>query len=148
MNGRIYESGGGNMAKGKDFGERVRGRLKALGYVKNGRLDVNGFSVEKGYIPSYVYRWAKGEVPRGQALIRFARDLKVSPEELLGPPPPPPKRTPHPITGGADVPGTPPPPNYFDEVRRITEAVPDAGRRPRLISLVRATEAEGRGTTE
>jgi hypothetical protein len=89
------------MAKAKDFGDRVRERLRALGYVKNGRLDVNGFSVEKGYIPSYVYRWSKGEVPRGQALIRFARDLKASPEELLGPPPPPPKRTPQPIAGGA-----------------------------------------------
>jgi len=94
------------MAKAKDFGERVRERLKALGYVKNGHLDVNGFSVEKGYIPSYVYRWSKGEVPRGQALIRLARDLGCSPESLLGPPPPPPKRTPHPITGGSD-PGDP-----------------------------------------
>ena len=95
------------MAKAKDFGERVRDRLRALGYVKNGRLDVNGFSVEKGYIPSYVYRWAKGEVPRGPALLRFARDLKASPEELLGPPPPPPRRMPHPIAGASDGPLTP-----------------------------------------
>lgn len=82
------------MAKVKDFGDRVRDRLKALGYVKNGRLDINGFSVEHGYVPSYVYRWSKGQVPRGQALIRLSRDLKASPEDLLGPPSPPPKRTP------------------------------------------------------
>ena len=40
------------MAKVKDFGDRVRDRLKALGYVKNGRLDINGFSIDHGYIPS------------------------------------------------------------------------------------------------
>lgn len=107
------------MAKAKDFGERVRERLKALGYVKNGRLDVNGFSVEKGYIPSYVYRWSKGEVPRGQALIRLARDLKASPEDLLGPPPPPPKRLPHPIAGGSSEGGTSPLPNLLKDIPLI-----------------------------
>ena len=73
------------MAKVKDFGDRVRDRLKALGYVKNGRLDINGFSLDHGYIPSYVYRWSKGQVPRGQALIRFSRDLKASPEDFSAP---------------------------------------------------------------
>jgi hypothetical protein len=98
----LFFGEGLGVAKVKGFGDQVRERLRALGYVKNGKLDINGFSVDHGYIPSYVYRWAKGQVPRGQTLIRLSRDLKASPEDLLGPPPPPPKRTPHPIAGGSD----------------------------------------------
>lgn len=65
------------------FGHRVTERLRALGYWKDGRPDIGRFSTEKGYIPSYVYRWRAGEVPRGVMLFRLAADLGLSAEALL-----------------------------------------------------------------
>jgi hypothetical protein len=70
-----------------EFGERVRGRLKALGYWKDDRPDVGRFSLDRGYIPSYIYRWVAGQVPRGASLLRLAADLGVSVEWLLAVPP-------------------------------------------------------------
>jgi len=72
------------MAKAKGFGDRVRERLRALGYWKNGKPDIIRFSVERGYPASYVYRWAAGQVPRGPALFRLAKDLEIAPDWLLG----------------------------------------------------------------
>jgi hypothetical protein len=96
------------MGKPLGFGDRVRAQLRLLGYWKNGKPDINRFSVEHGYIPSYVYRWAKGEVPRGVALLRFARDLHASPESLLGLEPALTRRqhVHHPIAGGSGEAGT------------------------------------------
>lgn len=74
------------MAKTPDFGARVQERLKALGYWKNGRPDVGRFSEERGYIPSYVYRWISGETPRGWRLVKLATDLEVDAAWLVPPP--------------------------------------------------------------
>ena len=75
------------MAKTPGLSERVRGRFQELGYWKDGRPDVGRFCEEYGYQSSYVYRWLRGETPRGIRLIRLARDLGVSVEWLLGSPP-------------------------------------------------------------
>jgi hypothetical protein len=108
------------MRKPKGFGDRVREQLRLLGYWKNGRPDINRFCIEHGYIPSYVYRWAKGEVPRGVALLRFARDLEASPETLLGLEPAP-RRYIHPIAGGSGEAGTRP-------LAKLAEVLPLIGR--------------------
>ena len=40
--------------------------------------------MENGYLPSYVYRWLRGEVPRAEALLLLARHLKADPAWLVG----------------------------------------------------------------
>jgi hypothetical protein len=67
----------------RERGERVRERFRILGYWKDGKPDVSRFAVERGYIPSYLYRWLAGETPRGESLFRFAADLKVEPQWLV-----------------------------------------------------------------
>ena len=63
--------------------KRIRSRLEALGYWKEGRPDVSRFCREKGYLPQYVYAWLNGRVPVSANLIRLAADLAVPPAWLL-----------------------------------------------------------------
>jgi PAS domain S-box-containing protein len=57
---------------------RIRLRLRARGYWKNGRPDVARFCKEKGYRHQYVYAWLRGRIPVGQNLKQLADDLQVS----------------------------------------------------------------------
>lgn len=76
------------MPKTPGFGERVRERLRATGYwnAEKNRPDVIRFGLERQYVHSYIYRWLKGETPRGPELVRLAQDLGVSVEWLVGRP--------------------------------------------------------------
>lgn len=60
------------------LGERIRARLRALGYWKRDRPDVLRFCLEKGYRPQYVYAWLRDRVPSRANLDRLAADLDVS----------------------------------------------------------------------
>lgn len=71
------------MEKFPGVGERVRQRLEALGYWKEGRPDVARFCEEKGYLPQYLYAWLKDRVPGYENLRRLAEDLQVSTAWLL-----------------------------------------------------------------
>ncbi len=71
------------MQASRDIGRRIRARLQALGYWKDGRPDVSRFCRENGHLPQYVYAWLKGRVPRGGNLIRLAEQLSVPPVWLL-----------------------------------------------------------------
>jgi hypothetical protein len=62
---------------------RIRLRLQALGYWKDGRPDVSRFCGEKGYQSQSVHEWLKGRVPRAENLIRLGSDLAASPAWLL-----------------------------------------------------------------
>ena len=64
------------------LGERLRTRLRALGYWKNDRPDVARFALERGYRPQYIYAWLRDRVPDYENLIRLARDLNVTPDWL------------------------------------------------------------------
>lgn len=97
------------MSKTQGLGERLRERLRVLGYWQSAKNkpDVIRFSVERGYVHSYIYRWLDGQTPRGATLLKLARDLEVSVEWLLGlpgrapDPPPSRRRKPVPIRGGS-----------------------------------------------
>ncbi len=71
------------MKRSNGIGKRIRGRLLALGYWKDGRPDVSRFCRENGYLPQYVYAWRKGRVPVAENLTRLAAHLGVSPIWLL-----------------------------------------------------------------
>lgn len=64
------------------FGDRVKARLRALGYWKNDRPDTPRFALERGYRPQYVYAWLRDRIPDYENLIRLARDLSVTPDWL------------------------------------------------------------------
>lgn len=66
-------------------GERIAERMRALGFwnERTGHPAVARFCLEKGYMPSYVYRWLKGDCPHGPALVKLARDLETSTDWLL-----------------------------------------------------------------
>ena len=94
------------MHRNMTFGERLGASLRAQGYWNTQRkgLEVGRFCVENGYLPSYVYRWLRGEVPRAEALLLLARHLKADPEWLVGlddPPAATRRRKPAPIRTGS-----------------------------------------------
>lgn len=68
----------GGMAQQQQLGERIRARLRLIGYWKKGRPDLAGFCRDKGYRHQYVYAWMKGRVPVQQNLARLATDLGTS----------------------------------------------------------------------
>ncbi|MGH7264042.1 MAG: PAS domain-containing protein, partial [Candidatus Rokuibacteriota bacterium] len=63
------------MNKFPGLGDRMRGRLKALGYWRQNRPDILRFCAERDYRPQYVYAWLKDRVPTYANLRRLARDL-------------------------------------------------------------------------
>ncbi len=71
------------MKKPQGTGDRIRGRLRALGYWKKGRPDVQRFCRERGYLPQYDYAWLEGRVPQFENLTRLGGDLAVPPAWLL-----------------------------------------------------------------
>ena len=74
-------------------GQRVKERLKALGYWKDGRPQVGRFCDDRGYRPQYLYAWFRDRIPSYENLVRLARDLGAPPEWILfgtGPPVRPP----------------------------------------------------------
>jgi hypothetical protein len=81
------------------FAKRLAGKLKELGYwdPTANKPQVSRFCLENPYLPSYVYRWLKGEVPRAEALLTLAKRLDVEPDWLLGME----KKAVHPIAGGS-----------------------------------------------
>jgi PAS domain-containing protein len=64
------------------FGERLKSRLKAVGYWKHDRPDVARFALERGYRPQYVYAWLRDRIPDYENRVRLARDLQVAPNWL------------------------------------------------------------------
>src|SRR5207249_10385799 len=110
------------MSRFPGVGQRVRQRLRALGYWKDGRPDVGRFCSERDYRPQYLYAWLGERIPTPDTLARPARALAVPPEPLTvgtRPPTRPPARD--------AVDGTPPPP-------RRAPPLP----RPRARALARA----------
>jgi hypothetical protein len=81
------------------FAKRLSGKLKELGYwdPATNKPEVGRFCLENPYLPSYIYRWLKGEVPRAEALLTLAKRLDVEPDWLLGME----KKSVHPIAGGS-----------------------------------------------
>jgi hypothetical protein len=65
-------------------GERIKERLLALGYERNGHPDIMRFCDERRYRSTYFYRWANyGMTPEKETLDRLAADLGVKPWWLL-----------------------------------------------------------------
>src|SRR3990167_5381643 len=64
-------------------GIRIQARLKALGYIKNGRPDILRFCQERAYRPQYLYAWLRGRLPAWENLVRLFRSLDVSPEWVM-----------------------------------------------------------------
>jgi hypothetical protein len=65
-------------------GERIKERLIALGYERNGHPDIMRFCDERRYRSTYFYRWANyGMTPEKETLDRLAADLGVKPWWLL-----------------------------------------------------------------
>src|SRR5437773_6071657 len=74
------------MSRFPGVGQRVRQRLRALGYWKDGRPDVGRFCSERDYRPQYLYAWLGDRIPTYDNLARLARDLEVPPEwRMSGP---------------------------------------------------------------
>ena len=90
------------MAQWPDVGERIKQRLLAVGYVKNGRPDVMRFCIEQRFFPQYAYKWINaGVLPERDNLLRLAACLDVSPAWLLfGDEVTPKPRQPSPARGG------------------------------------------------
>lgn len=76
-------SRGKRMFKIEGTGKIVAARMKTLGYWKKGQPQVSRFSEERGFVPSYVYRWLRGETPRGERLFRLAEALETDPKSLV-----------------------------------------------------------------
>src|SRR5437667_12560287 len=77
------------MSRFPGVGQRVRQRLRALGYWKDGRPDVGRFCGERDYRPQYLYAWLGHRIPTYDNLARLARDLEVPPAWVMfgtGPP--------------------------------------------------------------
>ena len=62
----------------EDIGTRIAERMRVKGFWKDGRPDIGRFCITYGIIPSYMYRWLKGEMPRADRLIRLAGVLDVT----------------------------------------------------------------------
>ena len=90
-------------------GERIKERLRALGYEREGQPDAARFMRELRYDGRYFYPWLKDRTPSGENLARLAVDLRCSRAWLLlgegpapdTPPAPPRRRTPVPIRAGS-----------------------------------------------
>jgi transcriptional regulator with XRE-family HTH domain len=90
------------------FSERLRETLRAKGYwdAERGAPEVGRFCVDYGYLPSYLYRWLRGEVPRAEKLLVLAKQLDVKADWLVGVEEAPRRRPHHPIAGGSSDDGT------------------------------------------
>ena len=55
-------------------GRRIRQRLKATGYWKDGRPDIARFCTDKDYRSQYLYAWLGDRVPTYENLVRLAHD--------------------------------------------------------------------------
>ena len=88
------------------FSERLQATLRSKGYWDAGRggPEVGRFCVDYGYLPSYLYRWLRGEVPRAEKLLILARQLDVQPDWLVGVEDTP--RSARTIAGSSDAPVT------------------------------------------
>ncbi len=62
--------------------DRIRERLRVLGYWKHDRPDIRRFCEEHGYTPQYVYGWLQGRRPSFSYAARLAGDLGVTVEWL------------------------------------------------------------------
>src|SRR5438132_1454992 len=71
------------MSRFPGVGQRLRQRLKAFGYWKNGRPEVSRFCSERDYRPQYLYAWLGDRIPTYDNLARLARDLEVPPEWVM-----------------------------------------------------------------
>src|SRR2546430_1363758 len=71
------------MSRFPGVGQRVRQRLRALGYWKDGRPDVGRFCSERDYRPQYLYACLGDRLPTYDNLARLARDLEVPPEWVM-----------------------------------------------------------------
>src|SRR5574341_373726 len=65
------------------IGQRIKERLRALGYWKDGRPAIGRFCDERGYRPQYLYAWLADRIPTYENLLRLARDLGAPPEWIL-----------------------------------------------------------------
>lgn len=118
------------------FGDRVRQRLLALGYVRpDGQAHISRFTTEKGYVITLFYKYLDNTTPDRENLLRLARDLQVSPAWLLfgddlgspaiaaapapAPARPGKRRRMTPIAGGSDAPVTPFSPDIIRELGRF-----------------------------
>lgn len=64
-------------------GERMKERLRAIGYVKdNGELATASFAVNHGYVTSFVYDWLADRRTPIKELERLAKDLDTTPAWL------------------------------------------------------------------
>jgi hypothetical protein len=72
-----------SMKRPRQIDQRIKIRLQALGYWKDGRPDVLRFCHERGYLRQYVYAWLKGRVPTVRNLMRLGADLVIPPAWLL-----------------------------------------------------------------
>ena len=71
------------MSRFPGIGQRVKERLKALGYWKDSRPEVGRFCDDRGYRPQYLYAWFRDRIPSYENLVRLARDLGAPPEWIL-----------------------------------------------------------------
>jgi len=72
-----------NVLRFPGLADRIRGRLRALGYWREDKPDVLRFAREKGYIYIYLYRWLDGVTPTYEYLVKLAEDLQMSMAELV-----------------------------------------------------------------
>jgi len=64
--------------------ERLKEALEGAGYWKKGRPDVLRFSLDKRFLPGYLYKYVAGTaVPDRENLYRLADALNVKPSWLL-----------------------------------------------------------------
>jgi len=71
------------MQKWPGIGGRIRERLRAIGYWKADKPDVMRFCIERGYIPTYVYKWLTDTTPSRENLYQLGDDLGVTAAWLL-----------------------------------------------------------------
>lgn len=78
-----YESMKLNVLRFPGLGDRIRGRMRALGYWRpDNKPDVLRFADEKGYMRNYIYGWLAGRTPTYGYLLKLAKDLQVSLADL------------------------------------------------------------------
>jgi PAS domain S-box-containing protein len=70
------------MTQNLGVAERIRERMRALGYWKHERPDVRRFCEELGYTSQYMYGWLRGRRPTLEYAKRLAVDLGVTVEWL------------------------------------------------------------------
>ncbi len=70
------------MTQNLGVAERIRERMRTLGYWKHERPDVRRFCEEHGYTSQYMYGWLRGRRPTLDYAKRLAADLGVTVEWL------------------------------------------------------------------